>query len=90
MHNTISLPSTILNGFHSYIKWRILTHTNKLVARLQVEYCQRSCGYLYCDGPINGSLQSKDISYQSKDNYLSGISNGILSMVQGLTQQWQG
>jgi hypothetical protein len=49
-----------------------------------------SCGYLYYDGPIKGSLQSKDIYYQSKDNYLSGISNGFLSMVQGLTQLWQG
>jgi hypothetical protein len=36
--------------------------------------------------PLFGSLQSKDIYYQSKDNYLSSISNGILSMVQGLTQ----
>jgi hypothetical protein len=32
MSYTISLSSIILNGFHSYIKWRILTCTKKLVA----------------------------------------------------------
>jgi hypothetical protein len=42
------------------------------------------------DGPTNGSLQSKNISYQSKDNCLSGISNGTISMLQDLTQKWQG
>jgi hypothetical protein len=86
MNYTMSLTSIISSGFHSYIIWRILTLSKKLVARLQVELLQRSCGYLYYDGPINGSLQRKDISYQSKDNYLSDISNGTLSMVQGLTQ----
>jgi hypothetical protein len=65
MNYTMSLPSTISNGFHSYI--RILTHTKKLFARLQVELWQRSCGYPYNDGPINGGLQSKNKWYQSKD-----------------------
>jgi hypothetical protein len=49
-----------------------------------------SCDYLKSGGPTNGSVQSKNISYQSKDNCLSGISNGTLSMMQGLTQMWQG
>jgi hypothetical protein len=65
--NTMSLPSTISNGFHSYILWRILTHTKKLFTRLQVEHWQRSCGYPYNDVPINRSLQSKIKWYQSKD-----------------------
>jgi hypothetical protein len=37
MNYTMSSPSIISNGFHSYIKWRILSHTKKLVARLKVE-----------------------------------------------------
>jgi hypothetical protein len=79
------------SGFYSYVKRRILIHTKKfLFARLQVELLERSYGYLQDDGPINGSLQSKNISYQSKNNYLSGISNEILYMMQIFTQMWQG
>jgi hypothetical protein len=67
MNRTISLSSTISSGSHSYILWRILTRTMKLFARLQVYHWQESCGYLYFDGPINRSLQSKNKWYQSKD-----------------------
>jgi hypothetical protein len=61
-----------------------------LFARLQEELWERSYSYLQVDGPTNGSLQNKDIPYQSKNNYLSGISNGTLYMMQSLTQMWQG
>jgi hypothetical protein len=64
---TMSLPSTISSGSHSYILWRILTRTKKLFERLQVECWQKLCGYPYYDGPINRSLQSKNKWCQSKD-----------------------
>jgi hypothetical protein len=71
-------------------KENIDSYKKVLFARLQVEFSERSYGYLQDDRPTNGSLQSKGISNQSKNNYLSGISNGTLYMMQNLTHMWQG
>jgi hypothetical protein len=87
----------LYNKFSEYdIKWisllcqkKVLTHTMTLFARLQVELWEWSCGYLKSDGSTNGSLQSKDISYQSKDNCLIGISNGPLFMKKSRWLKWE-
>jgi hypothetical protein len=56
------------------IKWISLLHQVKDIDSYKEASCKtssialtRSCGYLYCDGPTNGSLQSKNKLYQSKD-----------------------
>jgi hypothetical protein len=56
--------------------WRLLTCSKKLFARLQVEFWQGSCGYLYFFGPTNGSLQKQEYSISIK-----GQTNWVASQI---------
>jgi hypothetical protein len=53
--------------------WSLLTCSKKLFARLQVEFWQGSCCYLYYFGSTNGSLQKQEylISIKGQTNWVA-------------------